>query len=295
MNNHFRPNKLQITRRDVYDFLLIFVGAIIQAISLNLFMIHANLASGGISGIAQIIHYFTGWPIGLMVLIGNIPLFVIGWRYLGGARFAYRTIFTVVTYSIAVDLISNLVPPSGLSGDTLLNALYGGVISGIGFALVYRGRGTSGGTDILARIIGHYRNIPLSQTYLMTDAFTMFLAGISFSWEKALYSIVMLYTSGLSAETITQGSRIVRTALIITSEAELVSNRVMDELRRGVTSLPGKGMFTGEERPVLYCVISRSEVERLKTLVANADPKAFMVIGEAFEALGEGFQNITEK
>ncbi|HKJ26731.1 MAG TPA: YitT family protein [Anaerolineales bacterium] len=279
--------------RATRDFLLIFVGAVIQAVALHLFLIPSNLAVGGVSGIAQIINHYTGWPIGVMVVVGNVPLFVLGWRYLGGARFAYRTIFAVLVYSVAVDLLGTLWPTSGITDDLLLNALYGALISGLGYALVYRGQGTSGGTDILARILVHFRGIPLSQTYLLTDVFTMILAGLAFDWERALYSIMILYISGVAAETVTQGSRVVRTAMIITKSAEAVSQGILHGLGRGLTKLTGEGMYTGEERAVLYCVISRAEVERLKALVAEVDPKAFVVIGHAYEALGEGFQDIT--
>lgn len=294
MNNR-NTQKYSFTIRDIRDLGIILLGATIQAFALNLFMVPANLVSGGVSGIAQVIHYYTNWPIGLMVLIGNIPLFFLGWRYLGGFKFAIRTIFSVAVFSIAVDLSQNLVPASGISNDTLLNALYGGVLSGIGFAIVYRGKGTSGGTDILARIFSHKWSIPISQSYLMTDAFTMFLGGLAFGWEKALYAIVMLYTSGISAETLSQGSRVVRTALIISNSPHQLSTEIMDRLGRGVTSMSGKGMYTGEARSILYCVVARSEVERLKAIVADTDPNAFMVIGNGYEALGEGFQSIQKE
>lgn len=281
--------------RDVRDLGIILIGATIQAFALNLFMVPADLVSGGVSGIAQVIYHYTGWPIGVMVFLGNIPLFLLGWRYLGGFKFALRTIFSVVVFSIAVDLTRNVVPPMGVSNDSLLNALYGGVVSGIGFAIVYRGRGTSGGTDILARIFNHKWSIPISQSYLMTDIFTMFLGGLAFGWEKALYATVMLYTSGISAETMSQGSRVVRTALIITKNPKQVSLEIMERLGRGVTSMSGRGMYTGEEREILYCVVSRSEVERLKAIIAETDTNAFMVIGNGYEALGEGFQPIKQE
>ena len=270
--------------------MLIFLGTLIQAISLNIFLIPSKLTGGGVSGIAQIVNHYTGWSIGLMVILGNIPLFILGWKYLGGSRFAYRTVFAVISYSIAVDVLAKFWHPTGLTDDLLLNALYGAGISGIGYALVYRGQGTSGGTDILARILVHKKALPLSQTYLLTDALTMILAGIAFNWERALYSIMMLYISGIAAETVTQGSRVVRTAMIVTEKGNEIGERIMDNLGRGVTELSGKGMYSGMDRPVLYCVISRAEVERLKALVAETDPQAFIVIGHAYEALGEGFQ-----
>ncbi len=271
------------------DYVFIFAGALLQALSLRLFLVPAQLASGGISGLAQIINFYTGLPIGVMVLLGNIPLFLIGWRYLGGPRFALRTAFAVLSFSLLIDLLTPFLPTDGLTEDIVLNTLYGAVASGIGFGLVYRGRGTSGGSDILGRILNHKRGIPISQSYLITDALIIFLAGLSFSWENALYSLVMLYVSGITAEAITQGSNVVRTALIVTAHPEDVKSEILNGMGRGITEISGKGGYTGTERPVLYCVITRSEVAQLKTLVSEVDPKAFMVIGQAHEALGEGF------
>jgi len=267
----------------------IFAGALLQALSMRLFLVPGQLASGGISGLSQIINYYTGLPIGVMVLFGNIPLLLLGWRYLGGPCFALRTAFAVVSFSILVDVLTPFLPPDGLTDDIVLNTLYGAVVSGIGFGLVYRGRGTSGGLDILGRILNHKRGIPISQSYLITDALIIFLAGLSFSWENALYALVMLYVSGIVAEAITQGSNVVRTALIVTTYPEDVKSEILLGLGRGITEISGKGGYTGTERPVLYCVITRPEVTRLKTLVSEVDPKAFMVIGQAHEALGEGF------
>jgi uncharacterized membrane-anchored protein YitT (DUF2179 family) len=275
------------------DYALILSGALLQALSLRLFLVPARLASGGVSGLSQIINSFTGWPIGLMVLLGNIPLFLLGWRFLGGANFALRTAIAVVFYSILVDVFGIFLPSEGLTTDPVLNTLYGGVISGIGFGLVYRGRGTSGGSDILVQILNRWKSIPISQSYLLTDALIIFLAGLSFSWENALYALVMLYISGIAAETISQGSNVVRTALIVTAEPEAVTGQILSVLERGVTVISGKGGYTGDERPVLYCVVSRAEVAQLKVLVREADPFAFMVIGQAYEALGEGFSTLS--
>jgi len=278
----------------VRDTVFILAGSFLQAVALRVFLVPAQLASGGVSGISQIINYYTGWPIGLMVFLGNIPLVVLGWRYLGGGRFAFRTAFAVAFFSLLVDLPLPGVPIQGVTGDLVLNALYGGVISGIGFGLVYRGRGTSGGTDILARIVNHWKGVPIAQSYLLTDALTIFLAGLSFSWEKALYALVMLYVSGIAAEAVNQGSNVIRTALIITAQPDAVKEMILHGLGRGVTMLTARGGYTGYERPVLYCVVTRAEVAQLKALVREADEGAFMVIGQANEALGEGFHPLVE-
>ncbi len=278
-----------ITRRLIRDTLYIFVGALISAASMRLFLIPAGLVAGGVSGLSQLINHFNGWPVGLMILVGNIPLFALGWRYLGGPRFAYRTALALLVYTAGIDLLEPYIP-LGITEDLLLNALYGGAVGGIGAGLIYRGRGTSGGTDILARIIAHYRGIPISQTYMLTDALVMFTAGLVFGWENALYAVAMLYITGLTAETVLQGARVVRTAFIITGQPEAVSQGILHELQRGLTRIDGQGAYTGAARAVLYCVVSRAEVERLKVIVADADPAAFVVIGQAYEALGEGFE-----
>jgi uncharacterized membrane-anchored protein YitT (DUF2179 family) len=274
------------------DFLFIALGALAQAIALRLFLVPANLVSGGISGISQIINYFTGWPIGLMVFLGNLPLFLIGWRFLGGRRFALRTAFAIIAYSLFVDLIPHLpyFPPNGLTDDLVINSLYGAVVSGVGYGFVYRGGGTSGGSDILARILNHYRGIPMTQSYLLTDTVVILAAGVVFGWKEALYSIITLYVSGLVVDTVMEGGGTARAAMIITGKPGPVSEKILVEMERGVTILEGTGAYTGSDRPVLYCVVTRSEVQQLKTIVHELDPKAFMVIGVAHEALGEGFQ-----
>lgn len=276
------------------DYLLITAGALLQALAVRLFLVPANIAGGGISGVAQIINHYTGWPMGVMIFLGNLPLFLLGWRYLGGPRFALRTAFAVGAISFFVDSLVFFLPPDGLTPDMVLNTLYGGVVSGIGFGLVYRGQGTSGGSDILARMLNHWRGISISQSYLLTDSLVMFLAGLSFSWTHALYALVSLYISGIAAEAATEGSNVVRTAVIITSNPDPVVQHVLESMERGVTLLNGRGGFTGVERTVLYCVVTRSEVAQIKALVREADPKAFIVIGHAAEVLGEGFRSLQE-
>jgi uncharacterized membrane-anchored protein YitT (DUF2179 family) len=292
---HSSFRRLNFSWRSFRDFIFIFTGAAFQALSLRIFLVPAKLASGGVSGLSQIIHHYTGWSIGLMVFVGNIPLFILGWRFLGGRRFALRTAFGVIMFSLLVDLPLPGIPSDGLTDDLVLNTLYGGVVSGIGFGLVYRGRGTSGGSDILARIINNWKGISISQSYLLTDSLIIFLAGLSFSWENALYALVMLYISGVSAEAASQGSNVLRTAIIITTHPETVNEMILDGLGRGVTMVSSRGGYTGQERTVLYCVVTRAEVARLKDLVREADERAFMVIGQAHEALGEGFLPLTER
>jgi uncharacterized membrane-anchored protein YitT (DUF2179 family) len=269
---------------------LIIFGALIQALAMRLFLVPGELVSGGVSGAAQIINHFVRIPIGVMVLVGNIPLFFLGWKFLGGRRFAFRTAVAVTAFSVLTDLLVLFIPAQGLTQDNVLNALFGGVVLGIGLGLVYRGQGTSGGSDILGRILNHRFGISIFQAYLITDTLVVLAGGFAFSWEKALYGMVVIYVSGIAAEMISEGSSIFRTVIIITTESKAVTREIMEGLERGVTILNGSGGYTSAGRPVLYCVITRSEVNQLKQLVKEIDPNAFMVIGVAHEALGEGFK-----
>jgi uncharacterized membrane-anchored protein YitT (DUF2179 family) len=294
--NHLKKffSQIEFTKRARWDYLFIIFGALIQAFALRLFLIPSDLVSGGISGLAQLLNHFTGFPIGMMVLLGNIPLFILGWRYLGGPRFALRTILSILAFSVFTDVLTLFLPNEAITEDMVLNTLYGGLLLGIGLGIVYRGRGTSGGTDILGRILNHRTGITISQAYLITDSVVVLGAGFVFGWTKALYGLVLIYISGLAAEIALQGTNIIRTAIIVTTETEAVTQAIMQDLERGVTILSGTGGYTGEPKAVIYCTVSRMEINRLKILVHDIDPKAFMVIGQAQEALGEGFKPLKE-
>jgi uncharacterized membrane-anchored protein YitT (DUF2179 family) len=283
----------QITQL-VQDYSLILIGTLILAVSLHVFFIPNQLVAGGLSGSAQLINSFTGWPIGTLTFLINIPLFVLGWRLLGGRRFLARTVVSSLVFAIVLDGLEILWPGAQLTGDLGLNALYGGVTAGIGAGLVFRAKATSGGTDILARILERRLAMPLSQAYLFTDGLVVFLAGLAFGWERALYAVIGLYVGGVVTEITLNGSNIMRVATIITGRPETVAERILSELERGVTNWTGRGMYTGRERHVLLCVVSRAEIVPLKSIIHEADPEAFVIIGQAQEVLGEGFRNLRE-
>ncbi|MGB7538642.1 MAG: YitT family protein, partial [Anaerolineales bacterium] len=255
------------------DILLILIGAVIQAVGMDLFLIPGKLAAGGVSGIAQIVNRYTGWPIGVMIILFNIPLFVLGWRFLGGRRFLLRTFLAVGIYAVLIDVLA-LYLPRDLTSDSVLNALFGGVLMGGGMGLVFRAKGTTGGTDILARLLGKWRGIPLSESFLLTDTAVVLGSGIAFSWTLALYAVVALYTSGMAAELTSEGTGVVRAATIITDKPQEVGQKIMHELSRGVTMWRGTGLYSGKERQILFCAISRSEVNPLKAIIYEVDPAA---------------------
>ena len=283
----------EIFSRDNFkDFLYIIPGCIMQAIGMAVFMVPAKLVSGGITGLAQVINHLTGWPIGIMTLIGNIPVMIIGWRYLGRLHFAVRTLTSVFLFSLFTDIIYYFFPDPTLTGDLFLNTVFGAVIMGIGYGLVYLGSGTSGGTDIIGRILNQNLGISLSNSYLICDTLPIILGAVFFGWERALYALIVVYISGKAAEVISEGNSSFRQVYIISDAYEKICAQILEQMDHGVTVLHGAGGYSGREKEILYCVIYRGEVNTLKKLVAEADPDAFMIVGQANEVLGEGFKRM---
>jgi uncharacterized membrane-anchored protein YitT (DUF2179 family) len=268
------------------DLPLLTLGALLNALSLDLFLAPFQIAPGGISGLAIILSGFIAWPIGVMILLLNLPMLALGFHHLGRFRFLARTVTFVVLYSLGVDLLARWVPATGVTQDMLLNALYGGVVGGIGTGLVYRAGGTPAGTGIVSRIIQMRTGLPVSQIYLLTDGGVIALAGAVFGWERALYALLTLFIWGLASDYVLEGPSVVRTAMIVTDHPDPVTQVLVGDLGLGVTAWPAHGEFTGEPHTVLYCTVSRPEVNTLRTLVAQADPQAFIVIGHAHQARG---------
>jgi len=171
-----RSFKPDLSWNNLKDYAVIVLGAFVQALALRFFLVPAQLVSGGVSGIAQLINAYVTIPIGTIILLGNLPLFVLGYRYLGTLRFALRTLVAVVFFALFMNLLGQYVP-ANITNDLILQALYGGVIYGVGSGIVYRGKGTSGGSDILCRILNHYAGISISQGYLIVDS-AVVLAGL---------------------------------------------------------------------------------------------------------------------
>lgn len=281
-------------RFDWKNFFLLTIGAIILAVNLNIFLAPSKLAPGGVMGIAVIVNAFTGWPLGLIMLVFNIPLLVLGFFNLGRFNFLIHTSYVVLVYSFGADLMAGWLPASGITDDLLLNAIYGGVVGGIGSGLVYRGNGTSGGTGILARVIQLRSGLPVSQIYLFTDGAVVLLAALLFGWEIGLYSLITLFIWGVVVDYILEGPSIVRTAYIITDKPGDVSQAVLKRLHLGVTSWSAQGMFTETRHTFLFCTVSRADVNTLRATIITVDPNAFVVIGHGHQAIGGVISHVTQ-
>ena len=273
-------------RSMVRSFILLTLGAALMALNLDLFLAPFDIAPGGTSGMAIIINQFTGWQIGWLILLLNLPLLWLGFRHLGRFRFLARTSYVLVLYSLGINFLTQLPPMTGIAEDVFLNAIFGGILGGVATGIIYRGGGSGVGTGILGRVIQLKTGIPVSQVYLMTDGVVVLVAGLVFGWEKALYALVAIFLWGLAADYVLEGPSVVRTAFIITDSGQEVSAAVFRRFGVGVTAWPSQGMFTGAAHTVLFCTISRPDANTLRLVVAEADPKAFIVVGHGHQASG---------
>lgn len=279
--------------REIHYFILMFIGAVIAALSYSLFQVPYDIAAGGLAGIGIIINQFTGWPVGTMYLVMNIPLMVLGFFYLGRWSFVLRTLLAVFVFSAATDLFSFYLPDMldqyPVTDDILLSAVYAGLVGGIGIGLIYRFGGTIGGTGIVGRIVQEKTGIPLSQLYLYTDGLIVLTAGVVFGWEIALYALLTLFLSGLATDYTLEGPSSVRTATIITLHPDEVSRALREGLGQSNSHWAITGGYTGQTRHMLMCTVYRPQVNTLKRILAEVDPNAFLTIGVAHQALGAGF------
>jgi len=279
--------------RFLEDYALLTAGSLIVAAGVNLFLLPNQVVSAGITGIAMLLSFKFGWPTGVLNLVFNIPLLAAGVRWGGGWRVLFRTVYVVVVMSVGIDLLAPLLP--AVKGDPLIYTLFGGLVDGFGIGLVLRAKGTTGGTDILAQLLYKYRRIPFGQVFLWSNTVILLAAIPVVGLVPVLYALIVNYISSRVLDTVVEGLGYARSVLIVSDQLEDLREAVLEEVGRGVTVLHGRGGYTGEPRDVLYVVVSRSQVASLKRRIADIDPKAFVVVSEAHEVLGEGFRPVQEE
>ncbi len=265
-------------------------------LAFSLFQVPYNLAAGGVTGIGIIVAHFTGFSASLFYFIANVPLLIVGWFMLGGWRFLYRTIIAVVAFTLATEYAAIVLPAYlaqwPITDNMLLSAIYAGLVGGVGGGLIFSTGGTLGGTAIIGRIIQDRTGLQLSQIYLFVDGAIVITAGFVFGWESALYAYLTLLLSGLATDYVLEGPSRTRTATIITTQPDVIMETIIRRLGRGVSYWKVYGGYTREARTVLLCTIYRQQLGELKEIVSEVDSKAFVTIGMAQEAMGEGFLDI---
>ncbi|MBQ8312558.1 MAG: YitT family protein [Clostridia bacterium] len=266
----------------------IVLGCLIGGAAYPLFLVPNSIAPGGLSGLAMVLNHLFHWPVGMTSLIMNIPLFLLGYKAMGRV-FVFRSLVATVIFSLAIDLIK--LP--AMTVDPLLGTLYGGLLLGVGLGLILRGGATTGGTDMIARMV-HSKMpfITVGVFLLMIDCLVVILAGAVMGTSEGLYAMISIFISSKVIDMVMAGFSSNKACFIITKQWDEVTQHILHGMDRGVTQLTARGAYSGEERPVVLCVVSRQEVARLKDIVREADENAFMFVTEAHEALGEGFSKL---
>lgn len=271
----------------ILSYITIAIGSLFLAIGLQYFLAPNTIAPGGVTGFAVVIKTITNIPIYITNLAINIPLFIFGAKYLGKTR-ALRTVFSTVVLSIALKALPEIV----LTHDLLLSALFGGVLSGVGLGMVFKFDGTTGGSDLVGAMLNkRYPGLSIANFMMMIDLAVVSFAGIvEKQIETSLYSVIALYVSVKVIDMVLEGIGYLKGFYIVTDKPDEIADLLMKELDRGVTSLKGRGMYTKQDKEVLLCVVPRSQFTRVKDIVKDIDPKAFIMVVEMYEAIGEGFK-----
>lgn len=271
---------------NILSYLGIGLGSLIFGFGLNYFIIANGLAEGGFTGLALILHYLSGWPVGIILVALNLPLFFLGW-YKWGVPFILKTLVGVLSSSLAIEFTGSFALNSH---DLLLAALYGGVFSGVGIGLVLRSGATTGGVDIIARLLHDWKGISMGKVYLAFDLVILTLVAFLFGLEKSLYTLVAVFIFSEVVDRIVEGFNDAKAVMIISQSTTAIAQAVIRELDRGATILKGYGAYTGREKNLLYVVVGKHQLIRLKKLVRNLDPYAFVIVNDVHEVLGEGFR-----
>lgn len=272
----------------IRNILIILLGSVIFALGINYFAIPNQLAEGGFTGIALILNYLYGWSPGLIIFILNIPLLFIGYKIFGKQTLIY-TIVGISGVSIMLELSKGLIEKAKPLDDLLLVALYAGVLIGVGLGMIFRVGGTTGGVDIIARLVNKYFGWSIGRTMFLFDLAVISSTIFLFNLQMAMYTLVAVFVGARVIDFVVEGLSASKAAMIISNSAQEVALSITEKMSRGVTILKGKGGYTGAEKEVLYVVVAPNELPKLKQIVHEKDPYAFVVVNDARDVHGEGF------
>jgi uncharacterized membrane-anchored protein YitT (DUF2179 family) len=284
------------SRKWFLSYSLIITGAFILAASFVLFITPYKIVPGGVYGISIVMHYLLGTPVGLVALCFDIPLTLLGIKFLG-PRFGMKTVVGFSLTALFTDTITFFWGFEPLvKGDALLSSIFGGVMAGLGLGLIFKARATSGGSDIVAMILAKYTRLPLGILMIYVDS-AIVLVGLAVfrDWKIPLYSWIVIFITGKVIDVVLEGVSHDKSVFIISDKYEEIREKIIHNLDRGGTFIDGKGMYNNADRRMIHTVVSRRELGLLEEYIHEIDPKAFLTITDATEILGEGFKSLKEK
>jgi uncharacterized membrane-anchored protein YitT (DUF2179 family) len=288
MANPAQPAPLRI--RDIF---YVIFGSLLSAFSLSAFTVPNKIATGGLTGIATIMYYTLGTPVGAVVFGGNLILIGIQ-AWLIGRRSAWKTLLSIIVTSAGIELMMLLNMPA-LTKDPILACLYGGLLTGVGVGMIFRAGGTNGGVDIVSQVMHFRYHFPVGDVMLISNVLVTLLAGYAFGPELALYGLLTVFFSSKVIDAVLEGMSVFRTVFIISKFPDEISWAIIEDLHRGVTCLNGTGVYTAKPSNILLTAIRRKEMPILRQIIYDYDPDAFVIVADARQILGHGFIRLSDE
>jgi len=286
-----RADRKEFTVRSI---VFIIAGVLVSTFSQVCFLIPNKIVPSGLTGVGTVFFVYWRFPIGVFLLLCNSVLIALQAR-LFGFKSSGKTIFAIIVQSLCLDLCTSVWQVPTLATDPMLAAIYGGLLTGLGIALIFKGGGTLGGTDILAQILLKYGHIPAGTTFLWSDVVVLLVAAGAFGPDRALYAMIKSYGMSRTVDYCMEGSGVQRQVFIVSKHSDEIAWGVMEELHRGCTLLAGRGAYTNRPIEVLMTAVRRREVPMLEELVYRLDPHAFIVVNEARRVIGKGFDGLEDE
>ena len=275
-------------RAELKNNVLVGLGLLVAAVAYRMYLVPNQVVAGGFTGVGQLLNHLLGISVGTVNIAMNVPLFLISMKSMG-IRFGVRSLIAMVLLSLLIDHI----PLPAATDDMLLAAVYGGAISGIGFGLVLRGSATTGGTDMLASLL--HRLIPVlrvSYAIFFFDGLVIIASAFTFEPQAAMYGLISTFLCNVLIDLVLEGPNSAHSYFIISDQSDAIAEKIMKEMDRGVTALEAMGMYSHTQKRVLLCVVGRFEAMRLRRIIFEIDPHAFVIANKAKEVLGEGFKPV---
>ena len=269
----------------IKEYIIVALACVVMAFNINYFFVGNKLAEGGVSGLSLIIHYLSNIDVSYLYFALNIPLIILAYIFLG-KNFLLKTLFATFVLSVFLKVFASFSEPLD---DILLAAIFGGAINGIAIGIVFYAGGSTGGIDIIAKIINKYTGIPISRILLTTDFIVLSIVAVIFGKVIFMYTLISLVISSKMIDIIQVGIYSAKGVTIITTKEDEIRKRIMEDTGRGITLIDAKGGYTQKEIGMLYCVVGQYQLIKVKTIVKEVDPSAFMIVADVHEVIGNGF------
>ena len=269
----------------IKEYIIVALACVVMAFNINYFFVGNKLAEGGVSGLSLIIHYLSHIDVSYLYFALNIPLIILAYIFLG-KNFLLKTLFATFVLSVFLKVFASFSEPLD---DILLAAIFGGAINGIAIGIVFYAGGSTGGMDIVAKIVNKYTGIPISRILLATDFIVLSIVAVIFGKVIFMYTLISLVISSKMIDIIQVGIYSAKGVTIITTKEDEIRKRIMEDTGRGITLIDAKGGYTQKEIGMLYCVVGQYQLIKVKTIVKEVDPSAFMIVADVHEVIGNGF------